>query len=112
MLIFVFDVSSREAAPDMLSFASTIRALREFSPNSKVFALIHKMDLVPGEQRAKVFQQKTMDVRTTCEDEGFLQQQVEFWARPSGIRASTGRGRRSFTFWCPTRRLSKVCSTN
>ena len=80
VLIFVFDISSKEAAPDMLSFASTIRALHEFSPNSKIFVLIHKMDLVPGEQRAKVFQQKTMDVRTTCEDEGFLQQQVEFWA--------------------------------
>ena len=80
MLIFVFDVSSREAAPDMLSFASTIRALREFSPNSKVFALIHKMDLVPGEQKAKVFQQKAAGVRSVCEDEGFLAQQLEFWA--------------------------------
>lgn len=64
----------------MFSFTSTIRALHEFSPNSKIFVLVHKMDLVPAEQKASTFQQKTFDVRTACEDEGFVQQQVEFWA--------------------------------
>ncbi|KAK3621341.1 GTP-binding protein gtr1 [Elasticomyces elasticus] len=80
VMIFVFDISSREAAADMLSFASTIRALYEFSPSSKIFVLIHKMDLVPADQKARVFQQKAIDVRTTCEDEGFQSQQVDFWA--------------------------------
>ncbi|KAK4539713.1 hypothetical protein LTR36_010424 [Oleoguttula mirabilis] len=80
VLIFVFDISSKVAASDMVSFADTIRALHEFSPNSKIFVLIHKMDLVPGEQKARALQQKAHDVRTTCEDEGFLGQQVEFWA--------------------------------
>jgi len=79
-MIFVFDISSKEAAPDMLSFASTIRALHEFSPNSKIFVLIHKMDLVPTDQKSRVYQQRALDVRSTCEDEGFLAQQVDFWA--------------------------------
>lgn len=80
VLIFVFDISSKESASDMLSFASTIRALHEFSPNSKMFVLIHKMDLVPLDQKADIFRAKTKEVRATCEAEGFTQEQVEFWA--------------------------------
>lgn len=83
VLIFVFDVSSREPAPDMLSFASTIRALREYSPSSKIFVLVHKMDLIPPDQRTTTFQQKIADVRSVCEDEGFLGKQVDFC--PSSI---------------------------
>lgn len=64
----------------MVSFAATIRALHEFSPNSKIFVLVHKMDLVPSDQKARVFQEKAVDVRATCEDEGFASQQVDFWA--------------------------------
>jgi Ras-related GTP-binding protein A/B len=80
VLIFVFDVSSKEAAVDMVSFASTIRALHEFSSSSKIFVLVHKMDLVPTDRKARVLQEKTVEVRATCEDEGFSSQQVEFWA--------------------------------
>lgn len=80
VLIFVFDISSKEAAIDMLSFGSTIRALHEFSPNSKIFVLVHKMDLVPSHDRSKTFQNRTAEIRSTCEGEGFLGQQVEFWA--------------------------------
>ena len=80
VLIFVFDISSKESASDSLSFASTIRALHEFSPNSKVFVLIHKMDLVPPEQQSSVFDGKAREVESTCEQEGFLRQQVDFSA--------------------------------
>lgn len=79
VLIFVFDASSRESAADMLSFASTIRALHEFSPHSKIFVLIHKMDLVQPDQKARTFQLRSAEVRSTCEEEGFAGQQVEFW---------------------------------
>ncbi|KAK4565813.1 GTP-binding protein gtr1 [Recurvomyces mirabilis] len=80
VLIFVFDISSKDGGSDMVSFASTIRALHEFSPQSKIFVLVHKMDLLPVDQRARMFQQRAIDVRATCEDEGFLGQQVDFWA--------------------------------
>ena len=80
MLIFVFDISSKESASDMLSFASTIRALHEYSPNSKVFVLIHKMDLVPVEQKDGIFRGKAKEVRATCDEEGFQSEQVDFWA--------------------------------
>lgn len=80
VLIFVFDVSSKESASDIISFASTIRALHEFSANSKIFVLIHKMDLVPAEQKATLFRDKAKDIRTTCEVEGFVPEQVDFCA--------------------------------
>lgn len=79
-MIFVFDISSKESASDMLSFASTIRALHEFSPNSKVFVLIHKMDLVPMERKDAIFREKAKEVRSTCDEEGFQPEQVDFWA--------------------------------
>jgi len=80
VMIFVIDISSREPAADMINFAATLRALHEHSPGSKLFILIHKMDLVPTEQKIKIFHQKTEEVRTRCADEGFTDQQVEFWA--------------------------------
>lgn len=64
----------------MISFADTVRALHEFSADSKIFVLIHKMDLLPTEQKTDVFRAKATEVRATCEQEGFKQQQVDFWA--------------------------------
>jgi Ras-related GTP-binding protein A/B len=63
----------------MVSFAATIRALHEFSSQSKIFVLIHKMDLVPAEQRTRIFQERSNDIRGTCGEEGFVEQQVDFW---------------------------------
>ncbi|KAF2769210.1 hypothetical protein EJ03DRAFT_343530 [Teratosphaeria nubilosa] len=79
VLIFVFDISSREAASDLLSFASTVRALRESSTNSKIFVLVHKMDLIPVVSKDPIFRQRKEDVMDTCLDEGFLEQQIEVW---------------------------------
>lgn len=80
VLIFVFDISSREAAADMLSFSRTVSALHEYSPGSKIFVLIHKMDLVPLDQKTTVFQRKQREIRSSCVDEGFAPEQVDFWA--------------------------------
>ncbi|GAB7360690.1 hypothetical protein MBLNU230_g0568t2 [Neophaeotheca triangularis] len=81
VFIFVFDISSREQAADMLNFSSTLSALYEFSPNSKIFVLIHKMDLIAPDQKSQVFAEKVQNVRRACEEEGFsADQQVECWA--------------------------------
>lgn len=83
VLIFVFDIASKEAAPDMISFASTIRALREFSPNSKIFVLVHKMDLVPADRRTALYTHKVQEIRATCQEEAFTGDQVSI--SPSSI---------------------------
>ena len=77
-MIFVFDVSSKESQADMHSFASTIRALREYSPNSKLFILIHKMDLIPMDQKDKTFQEHANEVGSICKEEGFRPEQLDF----------------------------------
>ncbi|KAF2858569.1 hypothetical protein K470DRAFT_283172 [Piedraia hortae CBS 480.64] len=80
VLIFVFDISSPEVTADMEAFTATVRALREHSPNGRIFVLVHKMDLVPFERRRREFEQRALVVRTVCANEGFSNNQVECWA--------------------------------
>ncbi|KAK9472827.1 Gtr1/RagA G protein conserved region-domain-containing protein [Dipodascopsis tothii] len=54
-LIFVFDVESSELRKDIETFVLCLRNLYEFSPTAKIFALIHKMDLVVVEKRMDVY---------------------------------------------------------
>uniref|UniRef100_K3X489 Ras-related GTP-binding protein n=1 Tax=Globisporangium ultimum (strain ATCC 200006 / CBS 805.95 / DAOM BR144) TaxID=431595 RepID=K3X489_GLOUD len=58
LLIYVFDIESREIDKDMAHFDGCLEAIDQNSSNAKVFVLIHKMDLVPEEQRERVFEQK------------------------------------------------------
>ena len=45
VLIYVFDIESREVDRDLDTYNSIIAALQEFSPNAFVFCLVHKLDL-------------------------------------------------------------------
>lgn len=55
VLIHVFDVQSHEVQKDISTFVQCLKYLKEFSPNARVFVLVHKMDLVNHEKRAQVF---------------------------------------------------------
>lgn len=57
VLIHVFDVETHEVKKDIETFTKCLRHLREFSPDAKVFVLVHKMDLVQSEKRQDVFRQ-------------------------------------------------------
>ena len=54
VLIYVFDIESRELAKDMEYYASCLQAVKHNSQNAKIFCLVHKMDLIPEEQRDQV----------------------------------------------------------
>jgi Ras-related GTP-binding protein A/B len=74
LLIYVFDIESREvdvrlvlaivgmtdlliashSQKDLAHFDGCLEAIDQNSSNAKVFVLIHKMDLVPEEQRDRV----------------------------------------------------------
>lgn len=54
VLIYVFDVESREVDKDMHYYQSCLEAILQNSPDAKVFCLIHKMDLLPEDQRQMV----------------------------------------------------------
>ena len=51
VLIYVFDVESREVEKDMHYYQSCLEAILQNSPDAKVFCLVHKMDLIPEDQR-------------------------------------------------------------
>ena len=54
VLIYVFDVESRELEKDMHYYQTCLEAILQNSPDAKIFCLIHKMDLVQEDQRDQV----------------------------------------------------------
>ena len=46
VLIYVFDIETREALKDLGYYRDCIDGLRKYSAEAKVFLLVHKMDLV------------------------------------------------------------------
>jgi len=51
VLVYVFDVESREIALDMNYYQSALENILKFSPSAKIFCFLHKMDLIPEDQR-------------------------------------------------------------
>lgn len=56
VLIYVFDISSKEVPKDMETFLRCLENLQEYSPRAKVFVLLHKMDLVRADRRDQIFE--------------------------------------------------------
>ena len=85
VLIFVFDVESREFNADLVNYASIVTALHENSPQARIFVLIHKMDLVAAERRDIVLKERSSHIRQVSIENGFggpgkgAGQEVEFW---------------------------------
>ena len=63
VLIYVFDIESREVDGDFETYSAIIQALEEFSPNSHVFCLVHKMDLVQNDFRESLFMERSHVIR-------------------------------------------------
>ena len=66
ILIYVFDVNSIALDEDLFYYMQTVQALVELSPDAKVFCLLHKMDLVPEEERARVFDERSGAWQCVC----------------------------------------------
>lgn len=63
VLIYVFDIESRDLEKDMAYYQSTVTALAEHSPDAHVAVLVHKMDLVPVAMRDRVFDDRAALIR-------------------------------------------------
>ncbi|XP_075876475.1 ras-related GTP-binding protein A isoform X1 [Nelusetta ayraudi] len=63
VLIYVFDVESRELEKDMHYYQSCLEAILQNSPDAKVFCLVHKMDLVQEDQRDVIFKEREEDLK-------------------------------------------------
>jgi Ras-related GTP-binding protein A/B len=68
VLIYVFDIESRDFQRDLLTYCSIIAALGQFSPTSSVYVLVHKMDLVVPPQREDIYNERVSQIRGKSED--------------------------------------------
>jgi len=55
LLIYVFDIESRDFPRDLGIFRTVLEALHDGSPDARLFCLFHKMDLVQEELRESLF---------------------------------------------------------
>lgn len=55
VLIHVFDVESKSINKDIDIFVRALTNLQKFSPDAKIFVLLHKMDLVQIDKREELF---------------------------------------------------------
>ncbi|KAI0929007.1 hypothetical protein AcW1_006075 [Taiwanofungus camphoratus] len=62
VMIYVFEVESRNMDKDLDYYRDCLKALREYSPEAAVFLLVHKMDLVGG-PRTVVLESKTQELQ-------------------------------------------------
>jgi Ras-related GTP-binding protein A/B len=63
VLIYVFDIESRDFDRDLLTYRSIITALSQFSASSTVYILIHKMDLIAPSQREDHYNERIALIR-------------------------------------------------
>ena len=63
VLIYVFDIESRDFDRDLLTYRSIIAALSQFSSTASVYILIHKMDLVVPSQREDIYNQRVSEIQ-------------------------------------------------
>lgn len=71
VLIHVFDVESQEVMKDIEIFTRALRQLRKYSPDAKIFVLLHKMDLVQLDKREELFRLMMKKLKETSADYGF-----------------------------------------
>ncbi|ORX83596.1 hypothetical protein BCR32DRAFT_231091 [Anaeromyces robustus] len=63
VMIYVFDVESREFDKDMHYYQSCLESILQNSKDAKIFCLIHKMDLVQEEQRELIFKEREIELK-------------------------------------------------
>ncbi|PHH65640.1 hypothetical protein CDD81_1726 [Ophiocordyceps australis] len=63
VLIYVFDIESRDVDRDLATYVSILSALLQFSPAARVYILVHKMDLVVPSAREAVYDERVRVVR-------------------------------------------------
>lgn len=68
VMIYVFDVESREMAKDLEYYHDCLDGLSQFSKDASVFLLVHKMDLVREGERSIVFQRKVAELEKASGD--------------------------------------------
>lgn len=63
VLIYVFDVESREIEKDLHYYQSCLASILQNSPEAKIFCLIHKMDLVKEDERDIILEERDTQLK-------------------------------------------------
>lgn len=63
VLIYVFDIESRDVDRDLATYVSIVSALLQYSSSAKIYVLIHKMDLVVPSARESVYDERVRLIR-------------------------------------------------
>ena len=63
VMIYVFDIESREFERDLEVYSNIIAALKEYSADAYVFCLIHKMDLIQPEHQERLAEERSNFIR-------------------------------------------------
>ncbi|KAM7187247.1 Gtr1/RagA G protein conserved region domain containing protein [Rhypophila sp. PSN 637] len=85
VLIYVFDIESRDVERDLATYVNIISALVQYSREAKVFVLIHKMDLIQPMMREDVFESRAGVIRRkTAETIAMVRKQQPELTSPSG----------------------------
>lgn len=71
VLIHVFDVESQEVMKDIEIFTRSLKQLKKYSPDAKIFVLLHKMDLVQIDKREELFSIMMNKLQETSTEYGF-----------------------------------------
>jgi Ras-related GTP-binding protein A/B len=69
VMIYVFDIETREMNKDLEYYRDCLEGLRQFSPEAAVFLLVHKMDLV-REPKSIMFERKKKELQQASGDVG------------------------------------------
>lgn len=63
VLIYVFDIESRDVERDLATYVAILSPLLQYSPTAKIYILIHKMDLVVPSAREDMFNDRVRLIR-------------------------------------------------
>ena len=69
VLIYVFDVTSKDFPGDLAHYESCLSALADLSKQAKIFCLVHKMDLLVDNEREQKFQEKVSKIMEVTKPE-------------------------------------------
>ena len=62
VLIYVFDVTSKDFNGELQYYENCLNALTDLSPKAKIFCLVHKLDLLAESIREKTFNEKRIKI--------------------------------------------------
>jgi len=67
VMIYVFDVETREMSKDLEYYRDCLEGLKQFSPTANIFLLVHKMDLT-REAKSVIFEKKKKELDAASGD--------------------------------------------